>query len=311
MEKSEIREVQVYRIDGQLVVASTLISAITNYRVWMNQEKVFIKNIKREENEYPARGANAIIGLELAGYDTEERVRLLEEIEALNASLAEEKEKLKITSENFFNAQEQIKKLSEVDRKPEDNVTGSFVPEFIDLGLPSGRLWADRNVGARRPAGHGLYFSFGNVEGHTDSDGFDFGYGNDEGYANTPGAKLEGDIPEDEKYDVARDWHGSHARMPKKEDFEELVENCDQEFTTVDNVAGMKFTSRKNGNSIFFPASGYRDGTSLDDRGSSGDYWSASLYSQAGGYVLYFSASVVNPADCSHRFSGFSVRAVQ
>ena len=60
-----------------------------------------------------------------------------------------------------------------------------------------------------------------------------------------------------------------------------------------------------------FPASGNRNGTSLNNRGSNGNYWSASLNSQANGYNLNFNASEVNPANNNNRFNGFSVRAVQ
>jgi hypothetical protein len=76
-------------------------------------------------------------------------------------------------------------------------------------------------------------------------------------------------------------------------------------------VAGRRFTSRINGNSIFFPAAGYRYGTGLNGRGTDGFYWSSSLYSQAGGYILNFHSGGVNPADADDRFYGFSVRAVQ
>ena len=61
----------------------------------------------------------------------------------------------------------------------------------------------------------------------------------------------------------------------------------------------------------FFPASGNRNGTSLNNRGTNGNYWSASLNSQTNGYNLNFNASGVNPANNNNRFNGFSVRAVQ
>ena len=76
-------------------------------------------------------------------------------------------------------------------------------------------------------------------------------------------------------------------------------------------MAGRRFTSRINGNSIFFPASGYRGGTSLNSRGTRGCYWSVSLYSQTYGYYLNFDSGGVNPASYNNRFIGFSVRAVQ
>ena len=181
----------------------------------------------------------------------------------------------------------------------------------VDLALPSGVLWADKNIGATTPYEDGLYFSWGNITGHTGDDGYDFGTDNDGPYASTPGAALTGNIPTNGTYDAARHNMGAPWRMPTVGEYQELVSNCDSEWTDEDGVAGRRFTSRINGNSIFFPASGDRYGTGLNYRGSDGYYWSASLYSQTHGYRLYFNSGGVNPAGTSHRFYGFSVRAVQ
>ena len=182
---------------------------------------------------------------------------------------------------------------------------------FVDLALPSGVLWADKNIGASTPYEDGLYFSWGNVTGHTGDDGYDFGTSNDGPYASTDGAALTGNIPTNITYDAARHNLGSPCRMPTVGEFQELVANCDSEWTDEDGVDGRRFTSRINGNSIFFPASGNRNGTGLYNRGTNGFYWSSSLYSQTHGYYLNFNASGVNPAVSNTRFYGFSVRAVQ
>ena len=181
----------------------------------------------------------------------------------------------------------------------------------VDLALPSGVLWADKNIGATTPYEDGLYFSWGNITGHTGDDGYDFGTANDGPYASTPGAELTGNIPTNTTYDAARHNMGAPWRMPTVGEFQELNAQCDSEWTDEDGVAGRRFTSRINGNSIFFPASGFRDGTGLSSRGSYGYYWSASLYSQTYGYNLLFSSGGVNPASNYRRFYGFSVRAVQ
>ena len=182
---------------------------------------------------------------------------------------------------------------------------------FIDLALPSGLLWCEHNVGASTPYEDGLYFSWGNVEGHTGTDGYDFGTSNDGPYASTPGAALTGNIPTNGTYDAARHNMGAPCRMPTVGEFQELNAQCDSEWTDEDGVAGRRFTSRINGNSIFFPASGYRYGTGLLSHGSYGYYWSSSLYSSASGYLLDFLSGGVGPADLDDRFFGFSVRAVQ
>ena len=192
-----------------------------------------------------------------------------------------------------------------------EGITGSTPSGAVDLALPSGLLWCEHNVGAASPYEDGLYFSWGNITGHTGTDGYDFGTANDGPYASTPGAALTGDIPAGNDYDAARHNMGVPWRMPTVGEFQELNSNCDSIWTDEDGVAGRRFTSRINGNSIFFPASGYRYGTGLNDRGTRGDYWSASLSSQTYGYHLNFNASGVNPANSNYRCHGFSVRAVQ
>ena len=44
-------------------------------------------------------------------------------------------------------------------------ITRKMTIKMIDLGLPSGRLWADRNVGAEKPEDYGQYFMHGDTEG--------------------------------------------------------------------------------------------------------------------------------------------------
>ena len=179
---------------------------------------------------------------------------------------------------------------------------------FVDLALPSGLLWADKNIGATTPYEHGIYFSWGNVIGHAEGSGYDF---SDAVYAETPGAALTGNIPVNGTYDAARHNLGSPCRLPTVGEFQELNSNCTSEWTDEDGVAGRRFTSRINGNSIFFPASGNYDGTSLNDRGSYGYYWSSSYISATDAYHLYFSSGGVYPAYGNNRRYGFSARAVQ
>ena len=179
---------------------------------------------------------------------------------------------------------------------------------FVDLALPSGLLWCEHNVGASTPYEHGLYFSWGNVIGHAEGSGYDF---SDAVYAETPGAALTGNVPVNNTYDMARHNMGSPCRLPTSGEFTELNNNCDSEWTDEDGVAGRRFTSRINGNSIFFPASGTYIGTSLNNRGSNGYYWGSSYNSATKAYSLYFNSSNVYPAYYSYRRLGFTARAVQ
>ena len=179
---------------------------------------------------------------------------------------------------------------------------------FVDLALPSGLLWCEHNIGATTPYEHGLYFSWGNVTGHAEGSGYDF---SDAVYAETAGAALTGNIPTNNTYDMARHNMGSPCRLPTVGEFQELNSNCTSEWTDEDGVAGRRFTSNINGNSIFFPASGHYSGTTLDFRGSYGLYWSSSYISETYAYYMYFNSDGVNPAYYSYRRYGFSVRAVQ
>ena len=179
---------------------------------------------------------------------------------------------------------------------------------FVDLALPSGLLWCEHNVGASTPYEHGLYFSWGNVEGHAEGSGYDF---SDAVYAETPGAALTGNVPVNGTYDLVRHNMGAPCRLPTVGEFQELNSNCTSEWTDEDGVAGRRFTSRINGNSIFFPASGYYNGTTLNGRGSHGIYWSSSYYSATNAFSLSFNSSYVGPAYDNNRRYGFTARAVQ
>ena len=179
---------------------------------------------------------------------------------------------------------------------------------FVDLALPSGLLWCEHNVGASTPYEHGLYFSWGNVEGHAEGSGYDF---SDAVYAQTAGATLTGNIPVNNTYDMARHNMGAPCRLPTSGEFVELNNNCDSEWTDEDGVAGRRFTSRINGNSIFFPASGDYNGTSLNYRGSSGLYWSSTWGSETYARLLFFNSTGVSTQGNNGRRYGFTVRAVQ
>lgn len=183
-------------------------------------------------------------------------------------------------------------------------------PEYkaVDLGLPSGRLWADRNVGALRPEDCGLYFSWGNVNGVEQGKVCDF---SEEAYDETVGAAIRGDIEAAGGCDAARENMGEPWRMPTEADFAELAKYCNCEWTEQGGCYGMKFTSKKNGNSIFMPASGYGYGQSWNSRGSGGYYWSSTFGSSRYARGLGFDSGGVYPQNYYGQYGGFAVRAVQ
>ncbi len=196
--------------------------------------------------------------------------------------------------------------------------------EFVDLGLPSGTLWATCNIGANSPEEYGDYFAWGETEGY-DSGKTNFNwstykwwngsstsltkYNRDSNYG-TVDNKTELD-PEDDAAYV--NW-GPAWRMPSIEQFRELINSSytTTEWTTQNGVNGRKITSKTNGNSIFLPAAGYRYDSSPQMAGSNGKYWSRTLYSDYADYAryLYFDSSVYGTDDNS-RYCGRSVRPVR
>ncbi len=101
--------------------------------------------------------------------------------------------------------------------------------EYIDLGLPSGTLWSNKNVGAKYPWDNGAYFSWGNVEGHAVdengniTDGYSF---NSNTYSTTSGGQYTGSTL-DAEHDAATVSMGEECRMPTVDETRELVQNTD------------------------------------------------------------------------------------
>lgn len=178
-------------------------------------------------------------------------------------------------------------------------------PEWVDLGLPSGLLWAKDNIGSAKPEGIGLYFSWGNTDGHATGSGYDFSQAV---YDTTPAAAITDNLSLSQ--DAARSYLGAPWRMPTTAEFRELYDNCTSVWTTLNGVNGRLFTSNVNGNTLFFPADGYYDGTSLNGRGSGGYCWSSTYGSAADARYLYFNSSFVGPQSSRDRRFGFYVRAV-
>ena len=200
--------------------------------------------------------------------------------------------------------------------------------EYVDLGLPSGTLWASCNVGATKPEEYGLYFAWGETVGYTSdtSDGHSFNWGNykwcagaydkqtkyctksDYGNNGFTDNKTELDLEDDAAY---VNW-GSNWCMPSFDQIKELLDNCNWEWTALNGVYGRKAMSKKNGNSIFLPAAGWREYTSLSGAGSHGDYWSRSLNADYSSYAygLFFRSGDVDWGYDS-RYYGLSVRPVR
>ena len=172
---------------------------------------------------------------------------------------------------------------------------------WVDLGLPSGLKWATCNLMSNNPQGYGRYYSWG--ETSPKSYYMENNYTYNEMFECLPASA-----------DVATVRMGSGWRMPTRNDFIELIDNCTYSWTTLNGVYGGLFTG-PNGNSIFLPAGGsygnydeYSNG--LNGLGVFGCYWSSTILDYHYAYKLSFSSTGCDSYDSSARYRGLSVRAV-
>lgn len=194
--------------------------------------------------------------------------------------------------------------------------------DYVDLGLPSGTLWATCNVGAKKPSDFGLYFQWGDTNGYAKEQvgqekQFNWnsykwnpnGDGKTSTKYTTTGVSLE--LEDDAaNANMGGDWH-----IPTPAQIQELLDNTTSFWTTLDGVTGIKFTS-KNGKFIFIPAAGYAwDGSAFTIL-TEGSIWSSMLstYGVNYGQVLNFYSGCDGQGDAyqgdAYRFYGFPVRGV-
>ena len=190
---------------------------------------------------------------------------------------------------------------------------------YVDLGLPSGLLWATCNVGADTPEDYGDYFAWGETQPKDTYNWSTYQYcmGNsntltkyctDASYGyNGFTDDLTTLLPEDDA--ATANW-GSDWRMPTEEEWQELYNNTTCTWTTQNGVNGRLFTAT-NGNSLFLPAAGDRS-SSLYGAGSYGYYWSSSLKTGDPGRAWFFDfGSDYYGMSSFSRYFGISVRPVR
>ncbi len=162
--------------------------------------------------------------------------------------------------------------------------------EWVDLGLPSGTLWATCNVGASFPENYGNYYAWGEISSKKTYNWSTYRYCNgaynkltkyccSRAYGNGGFTDWLGILEATD--DAATANWGANWRMPTRVEMVELYMNCINEWTTQNGVNGRKFTG-SNGNSIFLPAAGTRGDSELRRAGTAGFYWSSWLFSGYG-----------------------------
>lgn len=193
--------------------------------------------------------------------------------------------------------------------------------DYVDLGLPSGTLWATCNIGADTPEDDGDYFAWAETMPKEIYDWKSYKYGgfHEEGYelskyCTDSSYGLDGFVdnklflePAD---DVVRVQWGADWRMPTCDEWEELLLNTASEWTTLGGVDGWRFTAQ-NGNSLFLPAAGYYWETSLNT--GLGLYWSSMINKEFPyrTWGIHFNSYQCHICGSSDRNRGQTVRAVR
>lgn len=191
--------------------------------------------------------------------------------------------------------------------KTPDNV------EAVDLGLPSGNLWASCNVGASKPEEYGNYYAWGEVETKTIYIEDNYKYYNDSFNTFTfIDTQIDHSI-----YDIASLTYGNGWCIPSPYDYEELINYCEWEWTNLNGVCGYKIIG-KNNNSIFLPAAGFKYQKLTGYEQKEGHYWESFYYEKDNEHAqsIIFKAnakpySIFGMHALSSKCCGLVIRAVQ
>ena len=191
---------------------------------------------------------------------------------------------------------------------------GISTSQVVDLGLSV--KWAGWNIGATAPEEYGDYYAWGETTRKSNYSWSTYIWckGNDSTITKYCTNSKYGIVDKrtilEPSDDVAHVKWGGNWRIPTSAEEQELRENCKWKLTTLNGVKGYKVTG-PNGNSIFLPAAGYKNGSDVYFAGSEGFYWSKKL-----GFVSYdakywhFNSSSVGDYYNGYRYHGHSVRPV-
>lgn len=176
--------------------------------------------------------------------------------------------------------------------------------EYVDLGLPSGTLWAKNNVKDEE----GGHFSWGGKVSRTKFKETEYEFVGQSKY-NAEDNLVMLDVEAD---DVARLKMDGDWQMPTLEDWNELRSYaawCWMENYEDSGLNGYEVVGR-NGNKIFLPAEGYRGASGLSS-GAKGYYWSATLNvaNVAEAYMCSFDSGSHSLQEKA-RYFGYSVRGI-
>ena len=157
----------------------------------------------------------------------------------------------------------------------------------IDLGLPSGNLWSNYNLGAKNKSQIGTYYRWGEAEVPSNDATYyftDYQYSDKEetsatGVVHRTYKTERGFYIEGTEYDAAHVAWKSSWQVPTESDCEELIDNCNVELVVENGVEYYKFTSKINKKTLYFPIGGHKaDDKTLGISNKMSSYWTATLY---------------------------------
>lgn len=192
----------------------------------------------------------------------------------------------------------------------------TYSAESVDLGLSV--KWATCNLGAKQSHEVGNYYAWGETEPKETYAWETYLHcnGTDESLTKYCWNSSLGTVDDlrqlEAEDDAAAVKLGAGARIPTADEWQELIDNTYQEKTTVSGVAGWRFTSKKNGQSIFIPNGGYKSTSGYDDYYKDQVYcWASTNYMCYGSnaqnlWAAYNSATIGSIARCV----GMNIRPV-
>lgn len=206
------------------------------------------------------------------------------------------------------------------------SVSGTFNGhDYVDLGLPSGTLWAVCNLGSETPEGYGQYFAWGETQPKSYYDWETYKhcmsdynklvkYCNDANYGYLG---FTDDLTMLKASDDAASYNwGEGWQMPSYSQLQELYQKSDMKWQMQNGVSGMRFTG-PNGNTLFLPAAGFIRGDEHQAVTGKGFYWSNELFLGYEGHEdtenpsnAWLFSLLSNMCD-EYRSWGFSIRPVR
>ena len=194
----------------------------------------------------------------------------------------------------------------------EDSRRKGYAPEgAVDLGLSV--FWAEANLGAVNYFSTGNFYAWGETGAKSSFDWSNYLWceGTDETLNKYLTPTGDGDLNLAAEDDAAHAAMGEKWRIPTDTEYAELRMNCNWIWTTQGGVKGYKVVSNINGKSIFIPAAGYMEGSTVKGLGSDCAFWTASGCLSKPKYAFYTRLSDSEILlDATLRCNGLQIRPV-